>query len=216
VPFLAVGSVKNIGLDSSYIYNYEKYSTAAIVGGGHEVINGTIENCYVGANVTVSGLDVAGIAGGGVSPGSVVIKNCYSLATLNGSGAVGGILASAWQNDVWKMENCYCIGKAQGSTWQPAAVSNVYETVQNTGVLVTDDSLKGELASSTLQNFDFDYIWKTTDSYPVLRVFEGEINESEFDKVYWNGTISAPFDFGDGTFEISTAEQLAYVISTGG
>jgi hypothetical protein len=32
----------------------------------------------------------------------------------------------------------------------------------------------------------------------------------------WDGTTSEPTDKGDGVYEISTPEQLAYVISTGG
>ena len=176
VPYMGKGAIKNIGVDYSYIYNYDMFSTAAIVGGGHGTIDATIEQCYAGQNVTVKGYDVGGIAGGGVSPGSVVITNCYSLAILNGENSAGGIIGSSWQNDVWKAENCYTIGKATGGDWQIAALTNVYETVDGAGatLISEEDLLSGDVAS-LLTGFDYDETWALTVSYPALMVFNPKI-----------------------------------------
>jgi len=213
VPYMGKGSVKNIGVDYAYIYNNEQYATAAIIGCGHNTIEATIEQCFVGERVKVLGRDVAGIIGGGKALGAVTIKNCYSLATLDATGYAGGIIADSWQPDFWTIENCFTIGKATGSTWKPAAHKNVYETTKNKGTQVNIDDVKGEVAQTTLAGFDFGSVWSTTESYPMLQVFDHTVVENI---VYWNTTNEPPKDLGDGNFEISTPEQLAYVINNGG
>ncbi len=215
IPKMGKATIKNIGVESSYIgFTDTYYSAAALVGKTAQTAEGVISCCFVGSNVTVKGYDVGAITGGGGPLGEVLIENCYSLATLIGTRKIGAFTSNSFgilddNTPKFKINNSYCLGKVTDSTWQAPKFTNTYATVAGGGAtLVTEDDLKGETAAETLKNFDFTNIWVTTNSYPELKVFR------KYD--FWNGTTAEPTDLGNGNYEISTPEQLAYVIKNGG
>ena len=218
IPFMGKGTVKNIGVDKAYIYNYENFSTAALIGGTMALMDGTVDQCYVGAEVTVKGYDVAGLVGGG-DPINVSIKNSYSLAALEGEHFAGGIVADTWTVGDVSAENCYSIGKATGSTWRPLACTNVYQTENGAkATVVTEASIKGEAAKTTLSGFDFGSIWATTEDFPALKVFLPEvIIPDEDEQGFWNGTVAKEFGQGSGSdtdpYIISKGSELALAIT---
>ncbi len=215
IPEMGKAAIKNIGIKSSYIgFADTYYGAAALVGKTAQTAEGTITCCFVGSDVTVNGYDVGAITGGGNPAGEVIIENCYSLATLIGERKVGAFNSNSFGlledgTPKFKINNCYCIGVASGSTWQAPKPTNVYATVAGmNATVVTEEAIKGTAAADTLKNFDFTNIWTTTKSYPELKVFH------KYD--FWNGTTAEPTDLGNGNYEISTPEQLAYVIKNGG
>lgn len=215
IPEMGKATIKNIGIMTSYIGFQDTYcGAAALVGKTAQTAEGVISCCFVGSDVTVNGYDVGSIAGGANPAGELIIENCYSLATLTGSHSSGAFNSNSWGllddgTPKFKIINSYCLDKGTGSTWQTPKFTNVYATVAGGGAtVVTEDALKGETAVETLKNFDFANIWVTTNSYPELKVFH------KYD--FWNGTTAEPTDLGDGNYEISTPEQLAYVIKNGG
>ena len=215
IPEMGKATIKNIGIETSYIgFNDTYCGAAALVGKTALTAEGVISCCFVGEYVTVNGYDVGAITGGANPAGELIIENCYSLATLIGSHSSGAFNSNSWGlledgTPKFKFTNCYCLGKASGSTWQAPKPTNVYATeVGINATVVTEEALSGTNAVNTLKDFDFTNIWITTNSYPELKIF------SKY-KV-WNGTTTVPIDSGDGNFKISTPEQLAYVIKNGG
>lgn len=215
IPEMAKATIKNIGIKTSYIgFNDTYCGAAALVGKTAQTAEGVISCCFVGEDVTVNGYDVGSIAGGANPAGEVIIENCYSLATLIGSHSWGAFNSNSWGlledgTPKFKINNSYCLDKATGSPWQAPRFTNTYATVAGgSATVVTPEALKGETAANTLQNFDFENIWTTTNSYPTLKIFQKYIA--------WDGTVSEPTNLGDGNYEISTPNQLAYVIKNGG
>ena len=215
IPEMGKATIKNIGIMTSYIGFADTYcGAAALVGKTAQTAEGIISCSFVGFDVTVNGYDVGSIAGGANPAGAVIIENCYSLATLIGSNSSGAFTSNSWgllkdNTPKFQISNSYCLDKGTGSTWQAPKFTNVYATVAGGATkVVTEDALKGAAAADTLVNFDFENIWITTNSYPELKVF------NKYD--YWDGTVEEPTDLGDGKYEISTPEQLAYVIKNGG
>ncbi len=215
IPEMAKATVKNIGIKTSYIgFNDTYYGAAALVGKTAQTAEGVISCCFVGEDVTVNGYDVGAIAGGGNPAGEVIIENCYSLATLIGERKVGAFTSNSFGlledgSPKFKINNCYCLGKASSSDWQAPRPTNVYATAAGmNATVVTEEAIKAATAVDTLKNFDFTNVWITTSSYPELKVF----HKYEV----WDGTTEEPTDLGDGNYEISTPEQLAYVILNGG
>ena len=215
IPEMGKATIKNIGIKTSYIGFKDTYcGAAALVGKTAQTAEGIISCCFVGEDVTVNGYDVGAIAGGADAAGELIIENCYSLATLIGSHSSGAFNSNSWGllddgTPEFKIINSYCLDKASGSTWQAPKFTNTYATVAGAGAkVVTEDALKGTNAVDTLKNFDFTDIWVTTNSYPELKIFK------KYD--IWDGTTALPTDLGDGNYEISTPEQLAYVIKNGG
>ena len=218
IPYMGKGSVKNIGVDKAYIYNYENFSTGALIGGTIALMDGTVDQCYVGKEVTVGGYDVAGLVGGG-DPVNIRITNSYSLATLNGEHLAGGIVADTWTVGDVSAENCYTLGKATGATWRPLACTNVYQTANGAqATVVTEASIKGEAAKTTLSGFDFGSVWVTTEGFPTLKVFAPEVViPDEDEQGFWNGTVAKEFGQGSGSdtdpYIISKGSELALAIT---
>lgn len=87
-------TIKNITLDNSSINNTSKAIAAGIV--GRIADGGTIENCHVTENVTITGMGFVGGIVGNTDKGRITIAGCTCAASItnNGSGyPTGGIAA---------------------------------------------------------------------------------------------------------------------------
>ena len=95
--FAVIGSdatIKNLTLDNSSITNTSKGIAAGIVG---RIVNGgTIENCHVTDNVTLSGEGFVGGIVGSTDRGRITIAGCTCAASITNTGRdypTGGIAA---------------------------------------------------------------------------------------------------------------------------
>lgn len=182
----ALGAVVAYAVNSVNISNVASYATLKRDGFGFTISNNLIND---GAAVNV------------LSPGHT-----------------GGIIGTAW-NTAITVSDCISVATPfDGGNGNGAKnFSDVYTAGESkvAGIIaVSDSQLKGEDATNTLTGLDFEATWATTSSYPTLQMFN-VMETSE----YWSGGATAP-TVGEGTkakpFEISTAEELAYVVKNGG
>ena len=190
--------IKNLGVDSAYVKATN--NGAALIGNGRGTTVRTVDNCYVGKNVTVIGFVAGGIFGGGDA--SLNITNCYSLATLGAAEQNGGILGGTWSYTYGgvatrqNVTNCYSTTSIHGNS--AGKQTNCYGNV--------GESCKGQGA---ILNFKLgEPFCATKDSYPTLRVFAG------LEEGNWNGLGISTFK-GSGTetdpYLVENAGQLAYL-----
>ncbi|MBQ1186429.1 MAG: hypothetical protein IIX54_01915 [Clostridia bacterium] len=187
VPKVAVGasvSITKLGVDKSYISG--KHGVSAFVGCAGDNIstsdraNVTIDQCYVGANVTLKGHDV-GAFRGTTRNSNTTIKNSYSLATIIANGSYG-LVGSMWTVSL-DIDNCYIVGAGVTTDVWSAGVSNIYATQEDkyTGEVevLTAENMKGTSALTNMPNLNTDDVFVATDSYPVLKVFVKEQDPGE-------------------------------------
>ncbi len=200
-------TIKNLGIDKSYLEAYTNYSLGVFVGLGQGTLSGLIDCCYTGAEVTVKGFDAGSIAGGGDLAGTLTLRNTYSLATVNGS-HLSGMVGDIWTNE-YVIKNCYAVGTKLTGKGEPT-VKNSYSTIESKGATVLSaDDMKGTALSGN--NLALSDAFVATDSYPVLKPF------CDNAKYSWNGMLHA-FESGSGTSDdpylIENAGQLALAIKT--
>ena len=93
-------TIKNLGIDNAYVSSHN--AAAFVAACGNNIVI-TMDNCYVGENVTlVAGQNAAALVAH--IRGSVAITNCYSNATTTGP-ACYGLVGDIWNLSV--LENCY-------------------------------------------------------------------------------------------------------------
>ena len=219
-------SVSELGIESSYIAGTN--GAAAFVGcGGANVSSSTyttpaqitIDQCYVGADVTVKGYD-AGAFRGATRGSNTVVTNSYSLANLEGT-MVGVIGGEGWDSTI-TVKNTYGIGKPNSEVWRNYySFDKVYLTdagnyPDDVNVRTTDNMQGTDVFTNAdkMPNLNSTGMFVAGEGYPTLVAFLGyDINVG--DEV-WDGTTSAPTANSEGVYEIGTAEELAYIISTGG
>ncbi len=218
-------SVSKLGIESSYISGPN--GAAAFVGCGGANVSTTeetraqvlIDQCYIGEDVTVKGYD-AGAFRGATRGSNTVVTNSYSLATVEGT-MVGIIGGEGWDSTI-TVENVYGIGKPNSEAWRNYyTFKNVYVTdagnYPDDVVAITTDNMKGLdvfTNEAKMPKLNSSGKFVATEGYPISVAFLGyEINVGE---EVWDGTTSAPTANSDGVYEIGTAEELAYIISTGG
>lgn len=119
IPVMIGGSVKNIGVRSSFVYSTDH--AGGIVGNMLTNTKKTVENCFVDETVSVEFTSNGNYGAGGIvgmtnsltsrtSP-VIIIKNCYSKATINAhtNQRMNGIIGSNWKS-AYLLENCYSVG----------------------------------------------------------------------------------------------------------
>ncbi len=227
IPDLGGGySIKNVGVEQAFIKNNSHYSMGAIAGATYNG-NHTIDRCYVGESVYMHGYDgIGGISGGGSNTGIVkTFTNCYTLATIvvvrTSDPRTGGILGDNWNTGNYTIKNSFTtytklIGNGS------ATVSGTYAVgAQNVApayfVKVSDADMKGANALNKMPDLNADGAYQTTDSYPMLKIFDPNYVEEEEVGEVWNGSIAADFAGGTGTeadpYIIQKGSQLAKAIN---
>jgi len=201
-PVIGNMSIKNIGVDKSYIS--ATINAGAIFGYAKGAYTDTIEGCFIGKDVTIKGNCAGGIGGSGGGGGiAVSIINCSSQATVEGTASEAGIAANFWGNGAKSIKNCFTTHAKVNASG--IASSNNYVNVGATS--------KGLLALKTMSSLGEAFI--TTDNdYPVPSAFATVDNRIY---VYLN----APnFSGGEGTpanpYEISHPYQLELAINNFG
>lgn len=219
-------TVKNLNLDCVYVQN-EVCGAGAMVGVNYGTAS--FENCSVGAKVYVKGSYAGAYVGTNNTAEGVVINRCSSLATLNAhndaetTAHLSGLSTNNWMssggkiiiNDSYNANGCLA---AEGGV-----IKNSYATANGSvtaGVIIlTKEQMQGKdvlkiNGSMPLLNVNGNY-WTATKTYPVLTA---SLGLEVVDLGIWDGTYTtAPVDAdGDGTYEINTAEEFAYVIYNGG
>ncbi len=195
-----------------------------------------IDQCYAGENVTIEAHE-AGAFRGGNNHSDTTITNSYSLAAVTAlNSTTAGLLGNTW-NSVATIKNTYNAKGAICTEWSSnfVASSNYSTREDKTGeafyaTLRTADMMKGHdvfTNASKMPNLNSEELFVATEGYPVLVAFTDDnddddpvLPENPDENEFWNGyTTTAPTK-GEGTatspYEISTSEELAYMISSGG
>ncbi len=209
IPEAAKVTIKNLGIDSSYLEAYTNYSLGAFIGNGQGTLSGLIDCCYSGAEVTVKGYDAGSVVGGGDIAGTLTITNTYSLATVNGS-HLSGVVGDIWTKE-YVFKNCYAVGTKLVGKGNPS-VTRAYSTENESGgELISADAMKGTAVSGN--DLVLSDAFVATDSYPVLKPF------CDNAKYSWNGMLHG-FEVGSGDpddpYLIGDAGQLALALKTAG
>ena len=97
------GSIKNLSVKESYVYNAKSYSGGIVA----DASNCTVSDCY---NLgSIAGKYVGGVAGG---LDGCIFSNCYNNGTVTGNdGSIGGVAGSIYGSTV---SNCYNDGIVTG------------------------------------------------------------------------------------------------------
>lgn len=228
VAFDTSVSITNLGIDKAYI-SYAHGASAFVGCGGSSNSDSstytnraqiTIDRCFAGADVYISGND-AGVFRGATRGNDIVISNSYSLATTEGAQFEGLVGGQAWDGSV-TIKNTYNANGSFGSGSPAATVTNSYQSVAgyyDTNI-VASDNMTGTDALTIADKMpfvNFGGAFVATDSYPVLAVFAGA---KELDAEIWDGTVAEAFAGGSGTeedpYKISNGKELALAITTGG
>ena len=220
-------AIRNLGIESSYLV--AGWYSAAFVGdtvASSATGTLTIENCYVGADVTIKAADAAAFYSKGGS--NYIIDKCYTLATIVGTEHYGIVACVYGSSKI--VSNTYAVG-TRVTTFGEATLTNVCVTEGGGGLgygLLTAENMQGldaltnESKMARLAECD---AFVATESYPILKIFASEATEPETPPVedeikIWDGTVAEGFAEGSGTeadpYLISTAEELAYLVKNGG
>ena len=224
-------TIKNVGIESAFL-SVGSYA-AAFVGttdyaGSSATL--TIENSYVGADVTVKGVVAAAFYARGAIDYS--IDKCYSLASINGNSKYG-LVGETW-GSFRSISNCYIVG-TRITNHGEIPCTNVY----------TSDSAGGagaiQLSTTNMQGSDVltsegkmpklagCNAFSATSAYPTLKIFAGSAPQPDPDPNpnpgdgsedgIWNGNETAPTK-GSGAendpYLIEKPEELAYAVKNGG
>ena len=175
------------------------------------------ENIYIDSTSKVYAPNVKGVAGIiARSNQKVTINNCAVHGTYTGGSHVGSFMGTFWGGSQY-INNSYSAANVPVTTSRTPTITNVYATVKTEDnyydsavVLLTADQMTGEAAKTNMSGLDFDFLWKTTDGYPVLRDMADRL-------VGWDGSIATSLK-GEGTkanpYKISNGAELYYAIST--
>ncbi len=191
-------TVKNIGIENSYMNTKSNWVTAFIVGSSHNAAS-TVDRCYVGASAYHTGICAAAIVGG--DNGGATVTNCYTMATCDDTNNDGGVIIGHTWGTKGTVMNCYTTG---GYNLVRRDANNNYRgTVTES---YTPDSAPGANALTVMPALGAAYA--ITDGYPELKVF------TNTDPRAWGGFISEPALDTDGTtYLVTNAEELAWALS---
>ena len=219
-------SVTALGIDYAYVAGVNGASAFVGFAGTQNAnvrANVTIDKCYVGENVVLTGND-AGAFRGGAYESNTTITNSYSLATLNGA-TTKGLIGNHWNVTV-AIENSFNAKGAITSDvyeWPNIAANlkNVYATdsgkYTSEVTQLTAENMKGYDVlknGSKMPNLNAGGAFYATEGYPVLRVFLAKTNP-ELLKVWDGASKTQPAGEGNETspYLVSNGAELAWVIS---
>lgn len=240
IPVVAANgtvSISNLGYDYSYIRS--RYGVASFVGLGAC----SIDNCYVGENVYLTGRDTGAFVAKAVNLIStkIAISNSYSLATL--SGISRGMIGTPYHSWI-DIDNCYIVGapvtEYSEKHWlERYNLTNVYQTADhavggsqstysNVVTLTDVNNFKGEdvlLVPAKMPYLNAGNAFVVTEGFPVLKVFikeeSNDVQAVPENVVVWDGKSTAPASTASGTTPedpilITNGAELHYIIRTTG
>ena len=216
-------SFKNFGIEASNLKAGDESYVGVIAGASSDTLksNGvTVENVYIGSDVTLDGPYQGGIFGTVLK--TTTIKNSYSLAKLTadeeGKKELGTLIGAYPRNDISvTVDSCYSVSDVpmvnQISQYSKISYSNSYTLGAECEGLATRtlEQMTGENARKYMSALDFTNTWSTTASgTPILTTF---VPKPDYSTVKWDGTVATGFAGGDGSasnpYQIANAAQLA-------
>ncbi len=213
-----VAEIKNITFIGASVTNTTTSSFEGVgIVAGQASGETVFENIYIDETSKVNAPSVKGVAGiVARSNQKVTINNCAVHGTYTGGSHVGSFMGTFWGGSQY-INNSYSAANVPVTTSRTPTIVNVYATVKTEDnyydsavVLLTADQMIGENAKTNMVGFDFDFIWKTTDGYPVLRPMDERLSA-------WDGSAATSLQ-GEGTkenpYKISNGAELYYAIST--
>lgn len=176
-------SVQNLTIADSYFCGTD--TAGKYIGGfaGYIIRTTTtlkFESCYVADTVTIIGEhSLGGFAGYGACE-SIEFKNCASFASVTNRSEqyvrYGSFVGSLIDGSR-KIKYDGCVGNLVFTTYaQYPTYSSAYCAAEGTvdsnskvyPIVVSIDDMKGTAAKTHMPDLDWDNIWKTTDSYPIV------------------------------------------------
>lgn len=186
-------TVKNLIIDASCSISGGKY-VAGIIGSTTGEGSGTVtvSNCGNMANITGTGVNVAGITGVDMSSDCTFIFNyCFNSGAISGGSESAAI--TGWGGNACQLNHCYNVGTVEGvdgtSTLARGTVSSngVYDVLGQQGTSVNSEDVPtgrfayilngGKFGSNTVwrQNLDYD-----VDAVPVPFPTHGQVYPVDF------------------------------------
>jgi len=216
--------IKNLGVDCAFVKHHN--AASAFIGYNNGGATASIDKCYVGEMVTLSGYETGAFIGQAPG-GSFSLTNCYSLATLvkgPGNDSVYGLYGQAYGEGSTNSSVMHCFnGNGPISTQKVGSMKNNYATVEGGGATVlTADNMKGtdvfeNIAKMSVLNRTKAFV--PTDSFPILKVFSSDPSTGGGTQgEIWDGLVINAFAQGSGTktdpYMISSGSELAFAVGT--
>ena len=229
-PYNQALYIYDLGINCAYI-NAPNVSAAFVAGfnqGSSSNPELTVDKCYIGADVTVKGFAAGGFIGGGYSDKvRISVKNCACLteAITNPGRNVdksGGIIGDIWSSADDSIDNCYSVMRIYGNAKPHASFANNYSCVTQDSVTQrTQSNMQGADALTNPNKMaNLGNKFSATNSFPLPELlYNNSIKDQIVAGKIWDGT-QVSYMPGKGTevepYLISSAEQFAYVIASGG
>lgn len=215
--------IKNVVFTNSHIKS-TGFATGTVVGDANA---GTVElyKVYVADGYVESTYDADGNkgAGGLIGYGGAVIKVTASgfIGEVKSPANAGAILGNCWAKDdkgtsavtvsqtfaAAGIKFCTKMGLSQGS-------DNNYsncETEEKFVTYVPTENMLGTDAMSNMSGLEWEYLWETTDAYPICKFDAVPLSEK-----VWSGNVAESFESGTGSetdpYIITNSEQLAKMV----
>lgn len=155
---------------------------------------------------------------GNAKKGGIVGKVGYSVANITdciseSNGLIGDITGLV------SVKRCISAGDVPFKVTAGVTAENVYTDTDGVAVdgvtVVSNDSMKGDAAKTSMPGLSFGVAWNTTTSYPVATGAAASSDGTKGEP--WSGAVASGYAGGKGTekdpYTIETAEQLAYFIT---
>ena len=239
-PLVAGGaSFDAVGVENSYIKvinsvtGNDAATPAGLVGaliGGFTGNSATatinLSRCYAADTVQLTGAYVGLVGGGTAESGAgVTVTNSYSLLswtarTSHDGGNRAGIIGR--QPGGATFSGCFGLGNVAGTLVNKGTVDN-YVTAWNSNAGTKVDSgdiYGGEAAKTAMPALDWDGVYMTTSSHPILKVFYRPVTGGgeTGGATVWDGSISASLS-GSGSvtdpYLIKNGSDLAFMLKNG-
>lgn len=233
-------TIKKLGIDKAFVSATN--GGGAFVGfagtqSASTIATVNIDQCYVGQEAVINGFAAGAMVGGGYNC-DIFVNNSYSLGKVNSVEKAGvavdfapsGFLGNNWSTDIF-VNNCFNAEGTFYGWWDnniAAGSGNNYATgyniVKETGpeayyaTMIDKANMQGPdvfTNNDKMPKLNSNGKFVATEGYPMLITFLGY--DIEVGEEVWDGTTSEPTQTDeDGNILISTAEELAHIVSTGG
>lgn len=222
-PYVGDTLIKNLKFSNAYIYDTFPTTSDNDDDQGMGILcaqasaKADFDTIYIDETCYLEAPYIKGVAGiVGRSAYNINITNSAVLGTIKGESHVGAFYGTHWSgtqtvNNSFSASNVPIMPSRALATSANNYATVVNETYESGAVtLLTEDQMKSENAKTNMLGFDFYGLWKTTDSYPVLRDMNDRMES-------WDGTKAESFAGGNGTidnpYQIANGAQLYKMVS---
>ncbi len=223
-------TIEKLGIDHAYVNGAGGVSAFFGAGAGTSGL-ATINECFVGSNVTLYGYLAGGFTG--VSSGGVAVKNSYSLilperlkvfasVSEKEPSRAGGVFGDTFKYGnaaANTISNVYSIAVPFTNRAEASSLYTQAADAQG-AVTLTAANMKGLDALSNANKMPkLGASFKATNGYPVIKVFADGLDYSTVETEIWSGKIARTLK-GSGTeadpYLIENGAELAFAVTKGG